>query len=612
MGRHSVRAWAFGSAKFRGGDADKHVAPTVIIIITLLTGCALPAAQADPLPAPPTRIATATPSPLPTSTPTGTPTATPTPLPTIDIPMLTRTATPTPAPPTPLPALWHLPEPVVPEPFGAQIHFTRPDHREAAQLAASGMRFVRKDLFWHEVEQEPGVYNFSGPGYDALVAALAAHDIRIIFILDYGNALYDGGHSPHSDAGRAAFARFAAAAARRYRGRGIIWEIWNEPNLREFWSPDPHAYHYGLLAIRAAAAIRRADPTALVIAPALCGYDWPYWETLGEMGLFQHVDAVSVHSYGVPQPEAIIDSYLQLRALIDAYSPAWKVPIVSSEWGFAAVETGMTKRQQAQYLTRQWLFNLAHDIHLNIWYDWRDNGLDPWDPQHHFGMVHHDFTPKPAYTAAQTLAQTLHGYRFMRRIPVARPEDYALLFQRGDALALAVWTSAETPREAALPLPLAEAPVVEMTGATSTLAGDGQSVRVTLPQSPRYLLLGRDMALAAVGSWRPYETLHSFSADAEDASVRVVVQHTFAMPMTVEMQVRALGQVRGAITATAPPGEPTHYRIPLALEDEALRGDLPAEVTFRPLDDDLASLNEALVPLQRGAIWLQIREAGEE
>ncbi|MFP4396241.1 MAG: cellulase family glycosylhydrolase [Anaerolineales bacterium] len=586
-------------------------------LFLLLTACALPAAQADPLPATSMPTATATPSPIATSTatstPAGTPTATPTPLPTIDIPMLTRTATPTPAPPTPLPALWHLPEPVVPEPFGAQIHFINPDYREVAQLAATGIRFVRMDLFWHEVEREKGRYDFSG--YDALVAAFAAHDMRIVFILDYGNALYDGGHSPHSDGGRAAFARFAAAAARRYRGRGVIWEIWNEPNLAHFWYPEPRAHHYGLLAMRAAAAIRRADPTALVIAPALCGYEWAYWETLGEMGLFQHVDAVSVHSYGVEQPEELLGPYLQLRALIDAHNPAWKIPILSSEWGFPSVEHGITQYQQAQYLARQWLFNLAHDIHLNIWYDWRDDGLDPWDPEHHFGMVHHDFSPKPAYAAAQTLAQTLHGYRFLRRIPLARAEDYALLFKKGNALALVVWTSAETPREVALPLPMSEIPVVEMTGETSTLAGDGRLLRVALTQSPRYLLLGRDPALEAVGSWRPYETLHAFSVEQEpeDASVRVVVRHDFAMPMEIEMQVWALGEVRGEITATVSPGESQSYRIPLALapDDEALRGDLPAEIVFRVLDEDLASIDEALAPLQRGVIWLQIRGAEE-
>ena len=36
--------------------------------------------------------------------------------------------------------------------------------------------------------------------------------------------------------GRKAFARWAAAAARHFQGRGILWEVYNEPNTK-FWKP---------------------------------------------------------------------------------------------------------------------------------------------------------------------------------------------------------------------------------------------------------------------------------------------------------------------------------------------------------------------------------------
>lgn len=34
------------------------------------------------------------------------------------------------------------------------------------------------------------------------------------------------------------FAHWAAAAAQHFRGRGILWEMYNEPNIR-FWRPEP-------------------------------------------------------------------------------------------------------------------------------------------------------------------------------------------------------------------------------------------------------------------------------------------------------------------------------------------------------------------------------------
>ncbi|RLA92371.1 MAG: beta-1,4-xylanase, partial [Deltaproteobacteria bacterium] len=68
------------------------------------------------------------------------------------------------------------------------------------------------------MERRCGEYDFSG--YDMLLEALEARDIRPLFILDYGNPLYDDGLAPHTDRGRAAFAEFAYQAAACFRGRG--------------------------------------------------------------------------------------------------------------------------------------------------------------------------------------------------------------------------------------------------------------------------------------------------------------------------------------------------------------------------------------------------------
>ena len=93
--------------------------------------------------------------------------------------------------------------------------------------------------------------------------------VRPMFILDYGNRLYDHGQLPRSDSARAAFARFASAAARHFRGQGVIWEIWNEPNIEQFWKPEPDAQAYALLALETARAVRAADPERRDPGPGL-------------------------------------------------------------------------------------------------------------------------------------------------------------------------------------------------------------------------------------------------------------------------------------------------------------------------------------------------------
>src|SRR5215212_662519 len=194
---------------------------------------------------------------------------------------------------------------------------------------------------------------------------MSARGIRILFILAYSNPLYDAGLAPYTDEGRTAFARFAAAAATHYTGRGILWEIWNEPNLDQFWKPQPNAQDYAALASTTIKAVRQADPNAFVIGPAVCCFasrTWNFMDSLGKSGILNEFDAVTIHPYGSPMPELAERDYLYLRHLVEKYSPERNIPIYVGEWGFSDNQPGLNQARQAEYLTRIWLINLANNI----------------------------------------------------------------------------------------------------------------------------------------------------------------------------------------------------------------------------------------------------------
>jgi hypothetical protein len=110
--------------------------------------------------------------------------------------------------------------------LGVNIHFTEPQPGELEMIKAAGFKWVRMDFAWAGTEREAGKYDFAA--YDRLVAALEKHSLRAVFILDYGNPLYDEGLAPHTDAARAAFAKWAAAAVGHFKGRGFLWELWKK------------------------------------------------------------------------------------------------------------------------------------------------------------------------------------------------------------------------------------------------------------------------------------------------------------------------------------------------------------------------------------------------
>jgi len=344
----------------------------------------------------------------------------------------------------------------IPAGFGVNIEFTDPQPGEIKMMSDAGLRWVRIDLKWDQTEPSKGQYDFSS--YERLLAVLEEHRMRALFILDYGNPHYDNGKPPHSAVGREAFARWAVAAAKRFAGRGIIWEIYNEPNIAQFWPPQPNAQDYVALAMAVGKAFRETLPDEMLVGPATSGIDFNFLEECFKGGLLEYWSAVTVHPYRREDPETAAADYCRLRRLIATYSPVntngvkKEIPIISGEWGYSDVWPQLSSARQGQLLARQWLTNAANGIPLSVWYDWRDDGFDPTEPEHHFGMVFRPlkrgddpiYNPKPAYLAARTLIEMFDGYRFEKRVDTGASDDFVLLFRQRDDIRIAAWTRSKS------------------------------------------------------------------------------------------------------------------------------------------------------------------------
>jgi hypothetical protein len=385
--------------------------------------------------------------------------------------------------------------PVIPAGFGVNIHFTDPQPGEMKMLAEAGVKWVRMDFKWDLTETEKGKYDFAS--YDRLISALAPFGLRALFILDYGNPLYDGGAPPRTEATRKAFASWAVAAGKHFAGRGVIWETYNEPNNGMFWQPRPDVKEYAALALVVARAFRAALPNETLIGPAIGEMDFAFLKGCFEAGLLDYWPAVSVHPYLRSNPELVADDYYQLREMIKTHSPKGKqIAIFSGEWGYSSVWRGMNEDKQGEFLARQWLTNVANDISLSIWYQWRDDGADPADPEQHFGIVspsYHEgrdpvYDPKPAYSAAKTLTAFFEGYQFEKRLDVGAPDNYVLAFRKGGELRFAAWTSASGLRKVLVPLAAGQYRGIKHTGRdVGVINADQKGLPLNLTTAPIYL-----------------------------------------------------------------------------------------------------------------------------
>ncbi|MFH1716967.1 MAG: cellulase family glycosylhydrolase [Planctomycetota bacterium] len=384
-----------------------------------------------------------------------------------------------------------LPVPTIPNGFGVNIHF-RGQPRDLDMIAEAGFKFIRMDLSWSGVETAEGIYDFAKSGYDSLTSGCVKRGIRILYILDYSNTLYESDMSVRTEVGRRAFADFAAAAAKRYAGKGIMWEIWNEPNIKHFWRPEPNAADYCKLVEQAAPRIRKADPAAVVVAGATSQIPFEWLEECFKGGLLQWIDVLSVHPYRSQPPETVVADYAKLRGLIERYAPPGKeVPIISGEWGYSNInwdKTPISEQQQAQYLSRMFLLNCHQNIRVSIWYDWKNDGTDPNEREHQFGTVSNDLNPKAAYLAAKVLSSTLAGYSINGRLDLGNENDYAFKLSNGQAEAIAFWT-VDKEHNVELPIEPTEVTLVGMLGGKVVMNWKTANLKLRAEQSPQYVFI---------------------------------------------------------------------------------------------------------------------------
>jgi hypothetical protein len=476
--------------------------------------------------------------------------------------------------------------------LGVNIHFTDPQPGELEMIAAAGFKWVRMDLTWAGIERKKGEYDFSA--CDRLVAALDKQKMRAVFILDYGNPLYAEPGDKHPFTSRAgtaefseAYAKWAVAAVSRYKGKGFIWEIWNEPNHAGFWKPKPNEADYIELVKATAAALREAGlirrdtlprvpdqpaPTITpeaathatesgtrgsaslrgeaIIGPATSTIDLPFLEECFKAGLLEYWAAVSVHPYRQKAPETVEDEYRSVRLLIRKYAPKDKaIPILSGEWGYSTAWPQLGKDEaareevQAKYLARMFLTNIANDIPLSIWYDWRDDGDDPKEAEHRFGLVrrpYHEgrapvFDPKPAYQAAKTLTGQLAGMRFNKRI--AGTDSHEFLFSRENETRIVTWRTGSERHGSASLLDFAKPlSAVDTFGNARKLAPDFSNGRSILYDAPIYMGPGEESGLIALQLAAAWERLPlEFLLHApEQLVVPMRFQNPFSNPVELD------------------------------------------------------------------------------
>lgn len=381
-------------------------------------------------------------------------------------------------------------------PFGTAVSHRQLPPGSAPLAALAGDSYYRPSLDWGALEKTAGVYAYPSWWEQQSVEARDA-GLTPLPICAYTNPLYDGGATPYTDEGRAAFASYCVALLQGYAdldNPAPAVEVYNEFNAGFGDRGDGPAnsqpeYYYPLLKATYE-AVKAASPETLVVGPAVSWPDLGWLETLFALGALDYMDVVSIHYPGDP-PESAIANLEAVDALVREYNGGESKPLWVTEWGWSSKIGGVDEHTQAAYAARSGVIGLAHGVEMNFWYDFNNDGLDPADHESNFGLLRNAadplgaLTPKPSYAAHATASRLLTGTTFAESEDIADGVT-AYAFTEGRSTTTALWST--TGPQTISVTTKKPVTVVEMTGESRTFTPYRGHVELTVTEDPVYVI----------------------------------------------------------------------------------------------------------------------------
>lgn len=287
--------------------------------------------------------------------------------------------------------------------------------------ARAGATWLRVDFPWADIEPTQG--NWQWDKFDAIMDDAEARGIQILPILDYGSAY--GGHDKLVSDDLDGWLAYVRNVLTRYRGRLPAVEVWNEPNITSgdwvFWSGTTAQYVTMLHATYN--AVKAIDPSVKVVLGGLAGDCESYVSDLYSNGAKGGFDVMAIHPYiGTHSPDEewktgsifnrrshSLSLYIsRVRSIMNANGDSG-LPIWITEHGWSTQTGGTSEANQAAYIARSMEIAANCGVEKYFIYNLIAYEGDLSYAEHCFGIVHHDYTAKPAFTAVQAKMRELTG-----------------------------------------------------------------------------------------------------------------------------------------------------------------------------------------------------------
>jgi hypothetical protein len=331
----------------------------------------------------------------------------------------------------------------VPRSFYGVVPQTQLGEADYPKMAEGRVGTLRTAFVWAIIDPSASPADYDWSAYDTLVANAAAAGVQVLpdvtstptWVSDLDGckgSCYT--NPPRSQVARLAFRSFLQAAVERYGPNGTLWaehpelkpkpitdwQIWNEQNSPQYFTPRPDPAVYAKLVTDADNAITSVDPTAKIILGGMFATpggkldpdtnSWTYLRALYRQGnVADHFDGVAIHPYAQGMRKVKLQVELlrkEMKRANDAATGLWVTEIGWASRGPSDSPQVAGVQGQAQKLKKSFRFftNNRRRLHVrNIdWFSWRDTHKDfkvcYWCPK--TGLFTRDgFQAKPVWQA---------------------------------------------------------------------------------------------------------------------------------------------------------------------------------------------------------------------
>lgn len=302
--------------------------------------------------------------------------------------------------------------------------------RHMRTAKAAGAHYFRCTFSWNGIEPQRGRYEWKF--WDRLVAEADAAGIKLIPYVAYtpewaARSKQEFWTQPPADFNW--YADVLRAIVHRYKHRVHVWEIWNEPDLAEYWRGSPD--EFAELVKLAARAIRAEDPQAVLVLGGMSKGPGEFYRQLhDEHHIEQYVDVIAMHAYAeswdAERAESIfyerVDQMAKLVAKSGSADDLWLNEVGYADYRYRRNQASQygtpvyfayehTRDYQAEFLFKSLTMAFAsQEVSLLGWYrvdDFRHgDSRMPKDLVHyHLGLTDVHGKKKPAFFAFRNFAE---------------------------------------------------------------------------------------------------------------------------------------------------------------------------------------------------------------